>query len=402
MNQLGVLYQFELKKIVKRKLVWVTLLICMITLGSSAVSELFGTYWVDGEVVDTRYHMYQIDQGYRKALSGRVVNQALLEETMAAYGKIPTEADRYTLTEEYQTYARPYSEIFNLMRTWIGANTLSAMSWNPDEENLYSTRLERLEADWQSQRLSEAEKEFWRKKEAQIHKPITYFYHDGYVYVLFTLSTAGVVLPLFIAIALSSVFTEEHTRRMDQIILSSAKGKTIAYQAKMLAGITMAVIGSTAMTVTIVGLSLGAFGAAGFQAVLQLLYEGYSYPLTVGQACLITYGILILTSILEAVFVMVLSEILHSNLATLAVSSALIFAGMMIHIPEQYRMISQIWNSLPITFLTLWNIFDVRLISVFGHYFVSWQAVPVIYMVCGIVMAVLGRRVYQRYQVSGR
>lgn len=402
MNQLGILYQYEMKKIMKRKLVWITLLVCMVALGFVLLAVLMGTYWVDGKEVDTHYHMYQVDQGYRKALSGRVVNQELLEETMEAYGKIPAEEDRYTITEEYQTYARPYSEIFNLIREWTGARSSDARGWNPSEEDFYSTRLERLEADWQSLQLSDAEKEFWRKKEEQIKKPITYFYHDGYIHSLFTMHTAGVFMLLFVAIALSSVFTEEHTRRTDQMILCSAKGKTLAYQAKILAGVSVAVIGSTLMTALIIGLALGVFGAAGFQTVLQISYSDYSYPLTIGQACLIAYGVLILTSIVEAVFVMVLSEILHNNLATLAVSSALIVAGMMINIPEQYRVVSQIWNSLPITYLNLWNMFDVRLVPIFGHCFVSWQIIPIIYIICSIGMAVLGKKVYQGYQVSGR
>lgn len=402
MSQLKTLYLYEMKKILKRKLIWITLLICMVVLGMVVTSSLFGTYWVDGKEVDTHYHMYQVDMAYRKALSGRAVNQELLQETMEAYGKIPREEVRYTLTEEYQTYARPYSEIFNLIRNFLGRNTDDTWDWSPNEEEFYAARLEQLEANWRTLRLSEAEKEFWRKKEAQIQKPITYFYQDGYIHALYSLNTAGLCMLLFVAVSLSNLFTEEHVRRTDQMILSSAKGKTLAFWAKISAGISVAVLGAALMAAVIMGLALGIFGAAGFQAVLQFCYFDYSYPLTVGQACLLVYGIFILAAIVQAVFVMVLSEALHNNLATLAVATVLIIAGGMFGIPAQYRVPSQIWDSLPITYLNMQNIFDVRTIPIFGHCFASWQIVPIVYMICSAVVAVIGRRVYSGYQVTGR
>ncbi|MCM1327066.1 MAG: hypothetical protein NC094_07250 [Bacteroidales bacterium] len=402
MSHFKTLYLYEMKKIMKRKLMWITLLICLVVLGMVVTSSLFGTYWVDGKEVDTHYHMYQVDMAYRKALSGRAVNQELLQETMEAYGKIPREEARYTLTEEYQTYARPYSEIFNLIRNFLGRNTDDIWDWSPNEEEFYAARLEQLEANWRTMRLSESEKEFWRKKEAQIQKPITCFYQDGYIHALYTLNTAGICMLLFVAISLSNLFAEEHVRRTDQMILSSAKGKTLAFWAKISAGISVAMLGAALMAVVVMGLALGIFGAAGFQAVLQFCYFDYSYPLTVGQACLLAYGIFILAAIVQAVFVMVLSEALHNNLATLAVATVLIIAGGVFGIPAQYRVPSQIWNSLPITYLNIQNIFDERTIPIFGHCFASWQIVPVIYILCSAVIAVIGRRIYLEYQVTGR
>ena len=93
---------YEVKKIMSRKLVWIMFLICVLCVGIVVFSDLTGKYYVDGKVVDTHYHMFQVGQEYRKALSGRALNQELLEEMSAAYKKIPASAERYTLTEEYQ------------------------------------------------------------------------------------------------------------------------------------------------------------------------------------------------------------------------------------------------------------------------------------------------------------
>lgn len=402
MRDLGTLYQYELKKIVKRKLLWITLLICVLCTAVTVVSGLLGTYYVDGEAVDTHYHMYQVDRAYRENLSGRVIGQALLQEMADGYGRIPFEAERYTLTEEYQTYARPYSDIFNLVRSWTNLSASQAMSWEPDEGALYAARLQKLEDEWQSQRLSDGEKAFWLEKERQIEIPLTYYYHEGYEILLDSFLSMGVLMLLFVAIGLSSVFSDEHTRRTDQLMLSSVNGKHAVYWAKILAGVTVSISSAALIAVLAVGLCLGVYGTEGFYAAFQLYALMYSYPLTLGQACLIAYGILILTSVFAGVFVMVLSELLRSNIATLAVCTGFVIAGGLIAIPEEYRAVSQLWDYLPMTFLASWNIFDTCPITVLGHCFVSWQLVPVCYLVGAALLTLMGKRIYQRYQVSGR
>lgn len=98
-----------------------------------------GSYYAGGELIDTNLNMYQTDKRYSEALSGREINQELLEETIAAYRKIPyTKELQYSLTEEYQQYARPYSAIFNFI---VGATNMQTsdviLSWQPNEDDLY-------------------------------------------------------------------------------------------------------------------------------------------------------------------------------------------------------------------------------------------------------------------------
>ena len=111
---------------------------------------------------------------------------------------------------------------------------------------------------------------------------------------------------------------------------------------------------------------------------------------------------LIVASILAAVFVMVISELFRSGIAALAISAGLIILGNVIMIPTQYRVIAQIWDWSPTAYLSTWNVFDPRTLTLFGQCFTSWQAVPVIYVLLSAVLAVVGKYIYQRYQVSGR
>ena len=220
MGNFGTLYRYEVKKILSRKLVWIVFLVCVSCVALFMLADLTGKYYVDGEVYDTHYHMFKVDQGYRRALSGRALDQQLLEEMAAAYGRIPAGEERYTLTDAYQTYARPYSEIAKLVRLWTQQRDIDALqAWIPDERALYAARVEQLEAEWQTLRLSDAEKDYWREREAQTKTPLVYYYHEGYRKIISSgLNTVGLLSLLLVCICMSGVFTEEHARRTDQQI----------------------------------------------------------------------------------------------------------------------------------------------------------------------------------------
>lgn len=402
MGNFGTLFRYELKKITRRKLFWISLAACLVCCGFSVFSSLIGKHYVDGKLYDTYYHMYQVDRAYYKALSGRAIDQELLDETMASYRKIPMDAPRYQLTEEYQTFARPYSEIFNWIRQNMNTNVPDTLAAQVTEEEIYRAREAVLEMNWRKDILTEGEKDFWREKEGQIAKPVVYRDFFGYGIALDVLTTVGVMLTLFLAIAFSGVFYEEHLRRTDQLTLSTRNGRRGLYWAKILAGITVGVCSALAMVAVTVGLCLGYYGWEGFDAPMQLYYVQYSYPLTMGQAVLIGYGILPLAAAVTGAFVMVLSEALRSRAGAMAVAFGLFLAGQVIAIPDGYRALSQIWDSLPMNFVNTWNVFNHRLIPLFGGYLTSWQLVPVCYLLAAALLALAGKWVYNRYQVAGR
>lgn len=118
----------------------------------SVSGDIMGSYYVDGEKVDTHYNMMKTDQAYERALTGRAVDQELLSKMQEAYAKIPAEADRYSITEEYQTYARPYSAIFNFVRQASGITQEELYGWQADEEEFYASRQAELEKDWEDMR----------------------------------------------------------------------------------------------------------------------------------------------------------------------------------------------------------------------------------------------------------
>ena len=395
------LYGYELKKLVQKKLVWVSLLVCAAAIAFSIFSPLIGTYYADGTAVSTNYEQHRIDQAYRKALDGRPIDQSLLEETLAAYKDLPIETN-YVLTDEYQTYARPYSEIFRLIREWTGMNKKTVVQWVPDEAALYSAMRAQLEESAVNNSLTDAETAYWQGKADTLTTPIVYRFHEAYRIILENFLTTGFLMLLFAAIALSSSFPDERTYRTDQLVLCTANGKRRLYWVKLSAGITVGFVGALLMTALTWILSLCVYGSEGFHAAIQIFYTGYAGNITIGQACLIAYGCLLATSLLISVFVMFLSELFHSSIAAISITTAMILAGMLVQPPAENRILSQIWDYLPTCFLSMWNTFDVRLVTLFGIQFTSYQIVPVFYIIVGALLAFLGSRIYCRRQISGR
>ena len=402
MNHIAVLTRYELKKLFQKKILWVTLFICFLGILFSMLFPLVGDYYVDKVFIDTNYNMHITDQGYRKALDGRAIDQTLLEETIEAYSHVPMDRSPYSLTEEYQVYARPYSEIFNLIRTWTRLEPAAAAAWSPDDSALYAAMEQTMHTVWDNNYLTDAEVTYWQSRLDTLETPFVYAHHDGYRYILEVFLTVGFMMLLFTAIALSNVFPDEHTHRTDQLVLSAALGRNTVYWAKLTAGITAGVIGALLMTLLTWSVSLGIYGTGGFDMPIQLFYTSYAGKLTIGQTCLIAYGCLMVTAVLMSVAVMVLSELLRSGIGALSVTTAMLLASALVQVPPQYRLLGQLWDYLPTSFLAMWNVFDCRLISLFGMQFTSYQIVPVTYLIAAVLLSILGKTLYVRYQVTGR
>ena len=77
-------------------------------------------------------------------------------------------------------------------------------------------------------------------------------------------------------------------------------------------------------------------------------------------------------------------------------------SSMWVDIPEHLRVLSQIWSYMPSEFIAQWNLFNPRTVPLFGAFFLSWQVVPVLYLLLGLLFALTGRALFVRYQVRGR
>lgn len=404
MDSWRTLYGYEMKKLLGRRALWAVLGFCMVTLSFSVLTGLMGSYYGGGETLGECYEIFRTERKARETLSGRKIDQALLEEMAAAYRKIPPEllGEGYERTEEYLTFALPYCEVFDLVIAWTGRNLSSAVYWEPEEESLYGARRKMVERYCSALGLSEKQREFWMEKESQMPAPMRYVCNDGYFMIMAIWPMAGMWMMLVAAVGMSGMFAEERIRGTDQMIFACPKGRSTLYWAKLCAGVSLTAVCSLLMVAVAAGSAFCVYGTDGFEAPIQFFFPYYAYPLTMGQACLILFSIFSLTAVLNGIFVMVISELTGSPKATLVLAMGIWGIGLLAVIaggknPQK----PQIWQYMPMNCLWHQAIFDMHPMMLLGHCFTVWQAAPAIQLFYGALAALAGRLIYGRHQVQG-
>jgi len=395
MSNFGTLFRYELKKIVSRKLfVIIGILLVLITC-LAPFSGVIGSRYENGTAVESYFSYYMKEQSGKRALSGRTIDRELMEETLAAYGEVPNVLS-YSETPEYREYALAYNEVYTFIRQSLSISNEDMRTWVPDEDELYRRKAENLEADLIENFTTDSEKEFWKNQYEKIEKPYTYYYHDAYSRLIDGFMTVNVLTMAFLAIVLSGVFPGEKATKTEELIFSSALGKKPVYGAKMLAGITISLGTALAVGILSFAVCLGFYGTEGFNLPLNFDVNFVMYPLSVGKASLMLYGMLLISAALWAVFIMFVSEFIKNGMATLSASMLLLIVTNMVSFPVSARVLGQIWDWLPLNYPSVWNMFDERTLPIFGKCFTSWQVLPIIYLCLVIMLFFFGKRKYER------
>ncbi|MCI8448029.1 MAG: ABC transporter permease subunit [Eubacterium sp.] len=403
MSQFSRLFYFEWKKICKRKGTWICLAILTAFYLVTGIFYFVGSKYVDGEFLETHIDGRDRDLANGRRMKGTKIDQQLLMQIQEAFGSIPADDPKYQLTDEYLSNVRPYEGVYQIVNNMLYNS--SGRTLHVTEEELYEIRDNNVKSTWDQYGLTEAEIEYWKNKEGHIEKPFTYEYAQAYDFLV---SMSGVyrvclLVTFFIAVCMSGVFTEEHGRKTDQLILCSRLGRKQIYYAKIAAGSVFSLLVTVILLLCSIFSAFLFYGTDGFSAAIQLIAPQYSYDMTMGEAFLILAGILLLSSVMASIFTMILSELTKSSIASMAVVIAVMFLARLIPIPLMYRVISQAWNFMPINLLKFdAGFWDPRLVPVFGLKLTSWQFVPAVYILLSIVFLYAGKKIYCGYQVQGR
>lgn len=399
-----ILLGYEIKKILMKKSTIVAFAVLFGIQVFLAFAGSFGSTYVGDVFVETHMERNQIDRENGIALSGRAIDEELLAEVREASRKIEGDGREYLLSEIYQTEVRKYSDLMDRIRMWGLGSMLSTD--NMTEEAFYDLREQRRDTLWDNYELTDEERQYWSEKEGKLEFPLTYEYafaydsllsmHGGYMCCM--------LLTFFIGISMVSVFTEEHNRKTDQLVLCTRYGREKLYLSKILAG--SIVVFATNLLFVLVALTgnFFSYGAEGFHAAIQVVTAfWYSYELSAGAALMIMLGLLFLSSVLTAIFTMVLAEVLRNSIGAMAIIVGGLFASRLVVIPTSWRLLSQLWNYIPINLLKVDQGFtDLRLVSVFGVQLTTWQFAPILYVLITVALILIGGKVYKGYQVSGR
>ena len=390
------LFGFEVKKLFRRKLVWLCLaaMIAMSLvqgfLSNNSSSHSFNGIEISGE------EYQRMTRKAEEALAGRVIDDTLLHEVQ----KIVTELDNFELNTytdietmlSYQGHLDIYS--------WI-RQIFDEVPKNLTAEQVYEQRTAFQRYWWDESALTKGEQVWLKQQDQSVNTPIVYERSRNWENIsgiIFSLNLMGI---LVLGICLPGIFSEEHSRRTDQLNLAAPLGRKL-YSAKLLLGTLFGFVSFLVYWICGVIPAILAQGTAGFYGAIQLILPDYALAMTIGEMIIVLTGLFLISSIISSVFVMVMAEILHSGIATTAVVIALVLAVDMIPIPYTVRWLEEIISYLPNQLLSLAEAFDSRLFPWFGTYLTPWQAAPILWLAAGALLVLVGRRVYSNYQISGR
>ena len=361
---MGTLYCFEIKKMLRQQVLWIAILLMTAVLIGSGFADMIVGKSANSET--------------SKQFSGRVIDDALLREV--------------------QEDADPEDVI--VFRNFITFCMGSSEHGVVNAAQVYTARAKANEQQMTQAHLTDAEKEYWQKKESEIKKPFTYYFEEGYAGIYTTVYVANFMLLILTAIAVCGLFSDERINGTDQIIYSSTKKETL-FTAKILAGLSIGALLALYLFAVLSGCSFGIYGVSGFHAPLQLRIPGCMLNITVGESYLYLFMLFLIAGVVYAAFSMFLSQVLGNRSAATAIMVMGLFLSML-NIPESMGLLSKIWSYLPGAYIGSWTFTEYRLISIFGQYFNNLQAAPVLWLLASALFVVAAKVAYQRYQVQGK
>ncbi len=374
MNNTGMLYGFELKKILKNRLTIVMLIITVFFILIEAVAPGMA----NAAVEDAR------------ALDGRVIDDALLGELQA---KIVENGGAWN------DDAGKYNGVARWKRNVLRSNEKVATEYTAAE--LYQAREEAILSLMEEELLSDGEIE-WLKAEMEGQTPFTYYDYSGALILSQGLVGVLLCIMLLAALCLSTVFTVEHRQRTDQLVLSCKNGRGRTYFVKIAAGLSVVTMCCVLATALLALLTAILYGLNGFNAVVQLEVSNSPYAFTMGQFIAAQAVVMITASILFAAFAMAVSELLKNSLAVMGIMVGLFIFGQLELIPPQYLFLLKLRAMLPSNQISVWSLMEYHLFNFGGHYCTGYLVSPITYLVLSAILIAVGGWVYNRFQVTGR
>lgn len=393
MKNLGTLFGYELKKLLRSPLTWTVMALM------TALSVFAGLGRLHGDA-GQRFYNYEGDdpmewklvefipeddwnkrmQEGAQALNGQVMDDAFFRAMVKNVPELTTES-----RQDYQTLYRwfyyedpTYYHVYHLVMSaaWASAGGIAA-------ESFYAGRQAILEQRWENYGLSEAEKDYWREMEGQLQRPFVYEYPwngAGLNCLFTTLYTMIVPLALAAAVCLCRIFAGDRSCRVDALVFASRESRLPLYLAKLLAGCVSALLTAALILGGHMAAYLVRFGVQGLDAPVQMLDIIYSYPVSVGQAVGYMLLIVALYTLACGALTMLVSALTRRTVVALIVPVIILFWLTQSRLTAPY---------LPHNLITWDGFLDVSLLRVPGGYLNIFQVGALLYLLAAAALSVL-------------
>lgn len=402
------LVYFELKKIFKRKFNVIAMLAGYLLILVCVVSFIRGaSFWEE----ESQSYVEGVRAFQRAREKNDALTDFLTEEYLTGLVEDIQGKDVDLDTDEgYMQVIRPIRDMIWILcsnYTDIGEDFEWGMAGEIPSEggiHFYERRMEKvadyLNMDFSYGNYSEREKEFWIGMEQEVETPFRWGDRSSMDIVWDTIQTAFYLL-FVITVCVSPVFAAEYESGAAALLLTTRNGKTRLICAKV------AAVALFSLSYLAVGIGLGvaiegvAVGFHGAGLPIQLWGTHIPYNWSVGETCVVSFGMLLLATLMITLFGAFLSARVKSSMATLVICFVILIAPAFLPMSRE----SGLWNHIN-------YLFPIRLISMkdvlrtfnsyqFGTVVVSYPGMAAaVYAIVSLVSLLGIKNGFARHQVG--
>lgn len=408
---------FELKKFFNRKPAIIFLVVSFFIVVLSCFGMVIGKnkssnyYTTQGM---SNYDIMKMDRENERKLEGRELNAELILEASNAYKRIDentTNYERYTETEEYQKYARPYSSVYNLVAQF-GLAQYGSLQYGKDFDGndfeniiydmanmIYDYRENQYKQNLTNNPLfSASDVEKVMSLDENVQKPFIMSYTDGYKRFFALIMTTVAIILLVISFWLSPIFSNEYANRMDTIILTTKNGKQSFIYAKIVSSLIISFSITLVFLITSYFVCMGIYGFDGTNAQIQLYVPSLTYNFTMLDTTILMIIISLFAVYLHTSICLFVSSISRNALVPMSISGVLIVLGWFNF--SNNVLIMKLRYFLPSSMGTFWDVIATQLVFDFlGKQFMLYQAVMIVSFVVGSILILLTYKNFKKHQI---
>ena len=371
------LLRFELKKIFQNRITILALALSAGMLLGIAVINYIVINPYDRNVYDRE-----------AAQEGRPLDDALMAKLAAEAEKagglseIEPDSPYYHLASYISRMQGTYLTIRDdVMETMSGESEAKSERGALTAESVYQMREDLLDYIYDYFRLSDADKQWWKEKEAAIEKPFVWRANYG-IYAMKT--SFGAAMDLFCMIAavcLAGVYAG-------------------LWLVKFAAGEIFSLIAGTLLLIAGLLPHVLFNGLHGIDAPWQLIVPLSAYPYTAGHMLALYILTYYLGCLVIGALVMLFSVLFMNSMAAAGIVCLGLVMDLFLSIPPGLGLPSQLRYLTPAQVLINSSMADPRLLRVFGLVLTPMQSAGLLYLAAAIVSAAAVRSLYQRLDVE--
>ncbi|WP_042683217.1 ABC transporter permease subunit [Anaerosalibacter massiliensis] len=344
-----------------------------------------------------------------KSLSGKAAVEAKIATVSKIEGKVAPEklincVNEYKKvykkgkiedTKEYGKYIEPYQDYIYRMILRIYDDGNSA--FDQVLINLSDNQLNNFYSNWSKAAIRESGVNKNSKlhttlenKAKKVDKPFIYEYNDGLYYLILQFKDIIMWVFIIIAIALSSIFSKDDLRGLEEVSMSTKYGREKLTVGKLKYGIFLSII-IYILSLLVINIVVGSiYTFKGGNTSIQLVYSRTLWNTSIGKGYLLLILLGLLATITTALFVMYISVKSRKSKLSLLLSIGLTFIPNIFLTNIKNTFLTPILGIIPVNLIDSSMVFGSNIFYELGSFQFSYLIISVILSVVMIFVTIKG------------